>query len=171
MPSSNDFTASNENDHIANFLRQLGEIPWFAQVGKPIQSRSAIQQMSRWDQWPGPEDPRTSELAYHQQALHDEMMDASAPEDQALSELWDTIHATVVTSAAKQVPYHSDEDAWYAPNVAVWHAAWTAGLLGLCRFRKRPVPEELQEQWNWFVQGHWPYGWLGDPPGRKMLVY
>ncbi len=171
MRSSNEFIPADDNHDVTNFVAQLEGIPWFAHVGTPLQSRTAIQRMSRWDQWPGPEDPCTSELPYRQQALHDELMGASAPLNHALSELWDTIQATVLTSAAKNVPYKTNEDAWYGPNVAVWHAAWTAGLVGLCLFLKRPVPEEVQEQWKWFVQGHWPYGWQGGKAERKMLVY
>ncbi len=171
MSLSNEVPPTGENLDLDTFLKQLERIPWFAHVGTPVRSSKAMQGMSSWEDWPGPEDSSATELSHWQQSLHDELLGASYENRDVLTQLWNTIQTTVLTSADKKVPYNPNEDAWYAPNAAVWHAAWAAALVGLCLFLGRPIPKELQEQWNWFVQGHWPYAWLGDSPERTLLVY
>ncbi|MFN3652284.1 MAG: hypothetical protein ACK47B_22120 [Armatimonadota bacterium] len=69
------------------------------------------------------------------------------------------------------MPYDPEQDCFHAPTQAVWHAAWTAGLVALCCFLGQPVPPELASQWHWFSEGHWPCGWVGDFPQGTLLVY
>jgi hypothetical protein len=171
MSTSQDFPLPENNSDLSRFLTQVEHTSWFTQVGTPVRWNNAIHGMSRWEEWPGPGASSTIGLSYWQQALYDEIMSASDEKRGALAELWNTIQSMVLTDAAKAVPYNPNEDAWYAPNAAVWHAAWTAGLVGLHLYLRRSIPKELQEQWNWFAQGHWPYGWLEDFPERTLLVY
>jgi hypothetical protein len=81
------------------------------------------------------------------------------------------IHAAVLRAAASRVPYDPTEDYYHAPNAAVWEAAWTAGLVGLCLQTGRPIPPELREVWSWFARGHWPFGyaWLRDECGPRFV--
>ena len=47
----------------------------------------------------------------------------------------------------------------------------TAGLLGVCRYLEQPLPAELEQQWHWYREGHWPCAWVGDFPNGKLVVY
>jgi hypothetical protein len=85
-----------------------------------------------------------------------------------LSELWDGIHTAVFRAAASRAPDDPERDAWHGPAAAVWQAAWTAGLVGLCLQTGRPIPRELLDQWRWFARGHWPsrYATIRGDDGR-----
>jgi hypothetical protein len=155
---------------LAAFLDQIECIPWFRRVGVPILS-SDVKRISDWSQWPGPEDPSVSQVYEGQQALHDELMDVPKDTRISLEELWETIRKNVFRVAQGAVPYRQGQDSWYAPNAALWHATWTAGLIGLCYFLGREIPPELREQWTWFSAGHWPCAWEGDYPSGRPVVY
>lgn len=100
------------------------------------------------------------------------MKDAGAQRGD-LSALWDRVHAAVFHAASPKVPYDPREDAWHGPTTAVWQAAWTAGLIALCMKTGQRIPSDLQEQWAWFVRGHWPSGYArldtNDEPGPLLL--
>lgn len=160
-----------QNAELASFLRELERIPWFANLGEPISGVHDIERISRWDDWSGPEKSGVDEVCYRQQALYDELLGCGKEGAEQLTQLWESIQRTVLAAAAKNVPYDPSEDTWHGPTLAVWHAAWTAGLIGLCLFLCKPIPAEQQEQWQWFSQGHWPCGWTGDFPDGKFIVY
>jgi len=171
MRTSGELSRSNEDQAVARFITQLEAVSWFAALGKPIQSNVDAEQISNWDDWPGPADRSVCELHSRQQVLFDEIMSASGPYGDSRSELWAAIQGQVVRLASNRVPYDAKKDTWYAPNAAVWHAAWTAGLIGLCLLTRHVVPPELQKQWNWFAEGHWPCAWVGESTSGRMLVY
>jgi len=106
------------------------------------------------------------------QALYDAIMEEAREERAALSELWHRINAVVFGAASSRVPFDPKQDAWHGPTTAVWQAAWTAGLVGLYLRTGRPIPQELLEQWSWFVRGHWPSGYTSRHRGHEaLLVY
>jgi hypothetical protein len=159
---------------IDGFLAQLRGIPWFANLGRPSPEDSAVGRIDRWEDWPGPEEPSVAALHERQQEMYDSIMrEPEIPRDD-LRALWDRIHAVVFESATPRVPYDPDQDSWHGPSAAVWHAAWTAGLVGLYLRSGRPIPPDLQEQWSWFVRGHWPCGSASVVPNERivpLLVY
>ena len=158
---------------VEDFLAQLAAVPWFSNIGRPTPPDAGVKRIFAWEEWPGPEkDPAITELHLQHQALFDAIMVDAGEQRAARAELWDRIHAAVFRAAASRVPYDPKQDAWHGPTMAVWQAAWTAGLVGLCLQSGRPVPPEIQEQWLWFARGHWPSGYdsFSDEPG-PLLVY
>lgn len=144
---------------LARFVANLEAVPWFNSVGQPLPADTTAQQLHRWEDWPGPEEPAILELSERQQALHDELL-ASAPERcRDLETVWERVSEIVIRLGASAVPYDANEDAWHGPTTAVWQASWTAGLVAWCIMLGREIPADLQEQWHWFVLGHWPSGY------------
>jgi hypothetical protein len=156
---------------MEEFLDQLERIPWFSRLGNPLSGDCVHKQIHSWEEWPGPEEESVSAVHLRQQALHDNILAESKQLRPSLEELWKRIDAVVIRVAAPSVPFDANEDAWYAPNVAVWHAAWTAGLVGLYEMSKKPMPANLHAQWNCFTAGHWPFGWKGEFPKGKPIIY
>lgn len=159
---------------LTDFLTQLESIPWFSNIGKPVDAASSVERIYDWNEWPGPNEASIIELSWRQQDLFDALMESAGSERARFSALWESIHGIVFRVAAPKVPYDPQQDAWHAPTMAVWQAAWTAGLVGLCYCAGRPVPEDLAEQWKWFVIGHWPSGYAAIGAERQLgplLVY
>jgi hypothetical protein len=159
---------------VGDFLAQLEAVPWFSSTGRPMPPDLGVERMSAWEDWPGPEEPAIRELSFQHQELYDRIMAEAGDQRAALTELWEAIHAAVFRRASSRVPYDPNQDVWHGPTVAVWQAAWTAGLIGLCLRTGRPVPPKLQEQWSWYARGHWPSGYASlGPDGRlgPLLVY
>jgi len=172
MPAISRPIFSDESPDVATFLAQLEKIAWFGQIGQRLPASDKSHQIFRWEDWPGPEDPSVSSMAYREQALYDELMEVVSPKDkEKASDYWNAVQNTVLRAAGAAVPYNADEDTWYAPNAAVWGAAWTAGLVGLCLLLQHHIPQDQQAQWMYFLQGHWPCAWEGDYPEGNMLVY
>jgi hypothetical protein len=158
----------------SDFLAQLESVPWFSNIGRPTPPDAGVKRISAWEEWPGPKEPGVGELSFRHQDLYDRIMAESGDRRESLTQLWEAIHAAVFRRAASQVPYDPEQDTWHGPTMAVWQAAWTAGLVGLCLQTGRPVPPELQEQWSWYARGHWPAGYASlGPDGRlgPLLVY
>jgi hypothetical protein len=155
-----------------DFLNHLEAIPWFSNLGKPISPPSNVKQISSWDQWPGPEDESGLEIALRHQSLYDAIFSREKDSLSVGEEMWKKIHDIVIRVASQKVPFDVNKDAWHAPNSAVWEAAWTAGLVGVLLFLGQEIPADIEEQWNWFQAGHWPYGLEEDRAGSKrLLVY
>lgn len=159
---------------VARFIEDLEAVSWFKNVGQPLPADTNARQFHRWEDWPGPEEPAIFELSGRQQALHDDLL-ASAPERrEQLEKLWERISEIVIRLGASAVPYDANEDAWHGPTSAVWQASWTAGLLAWCILLGCQVPADLQEQWHWFVLGHWPSGYTvvrADERLGPLLVF
>jgi len=172
MPAISGPTFSDESPDVATFLAQLENIAWFGQIGQRLPASDKSHQIFRWVDWPGPEEPSVFSIHDRQQALYDELTETVPQQDKAAaSEFWNAVQASVLRSASTAVPYDPGQDAWHAPTTAVGHAAWTAGLVGLCLLLQHPIPQDVQAQWNYFLQGHWPCAWEGDYPEGNMLVY
>jgi hypothetical protein len=157
---------------VDDFLAQLDTVPWFSNIGRPTPADAEVGRIHEWEEWPGPEEPTITELSLRHQALFDDIMADAGAQRAALTEVWDRVHDRVFRAAAPKVPYDPQRDAWHGPTTAVWQAAWTAGLVGLCLHTGRSVPPEIQEQWLWFVRGHWPSGY-SSVRGKlgALLVY
>ncbi len=169
MSGDNSSTSHNQNTRLAKFLKALEDIPWFANIGKPLPEGSTCKQIHNWDDWPGPEEPSVAEMDDGEAATYEEL--TQGEDSDQLSELHDRIQKTVVRLAKDKVPYDEEEDTCHAPTAAVWQAGWTAGLIGLCLWMNRPVSPGLAENWNWFLAGHWPCDWEGDYPDGQPTVY
>jgi hypothetical protein len=159
---------------VEKFLKELESVPWFKNIGKPLPEVATARQFCRWEDWPGPEEPAIFELSKRLQSLYDEILARSAERREELTRLWDRVHKIVFTCASPAVPYDPDKDSWHGPTAAVWQAAWTAGLIAWCVLLGCQIPVELQEQWEWFVRGHWPSGyaevWADDRLGPLLVL-
>lgn len=170
MQSSDSHEAQSGNDFgFSDFLKSLEEIPWFEHLGEELPEDSGCRRVYSWDEWRGPEEPSVRRIADAQQSLYDELMPGAEADRKKV--LWDRIHEVVFRAAKLRVSYDDGLDIWHPPNMAVWHAAWTAGLVGMCLFEQRSFPQELETQWNWFKRGHWPCDWKGDMPGGQPIVF
>jgi hypothetical protein len=121
----------------------------------------------------GPEQEQILELSLRQQRLFDSTM-AKAGDLKAAQALWDRIQTTVIRLAATKVPYDPTKDSWHGPKLAVWQAAWAAGLVGLHLWLELPIPTDLSAQWDWFLRGHWPSGYAylsGDGESGPLMVF
>jgi hypothetical protein len=123
----------------------------FFALGSKIDD-ARVRRIHAWHEWPGPEDPLVMEMGDQQQALHD------AKEAELDQEQWNEALRVVVSVANELVPYEEDQDAWYAPNTAVWCAAWTLALEEAHVAKNVPIPLALSAQLHWYEQGHWPCG-------------
>ena len=137
---------------------ELQNIRWFSRVGEPI--AAALPRLASWDEWAGPEDPRVQAIHERQQALHDQIVGV----DPAAETLFLGIRDQVVQWAGSCVEYDPESDAWDPKSLAVWHAGWTAALVACYENRNTEIPRELEEQWYWFREGHWPAAFVSDPP-------
>jgi hypothetical protein len=156
---------------VEQFLFQLERVPWFERLGRPVDSGAGVDSIADWEDWQGPGAPGTLGIALRQQALHDELFASAGERGAEAKQLWDRIHAIVFRDATPRVPYKPDEDCYHAPSQAVWDAAWTAGLVGICLLLNRPIPAELAEQWKWYLAGRWPCAWHGDFPHGRLVIY
>jgi len=139
---------------MPDFIDELDQVPWFAHLFEPT-DESGINTLPDWDAWPGPTDPRVEEIHFRQQEAHDALLAASErPEE--LKAHFDQVHARVIELTRSKVPFDEKADSWHAPTMAVWHAAWTAGLMALYEYCRRAPDPEIEAQWRWFVQGRWP---------------
>jgi hypothetical protein len=157
---------------VEDFLAQLEAVPWFSNIGGTTPPDAGVERIFAWEDWPGPLEPAVDELFLRHQMLFDAIMGDAGEQRAALSALWDGIHAAVFRAATPRVPFDPKQDAWHGPTTAVWQAAWTAGLVGLCLQTGRPIPQDLLHQWAWFARGHWPSGYAavrGDY--GPLLVY
>ena len=82
-----------------------------------------------------------------------------------LEKVWDEIETIVFDVARSKVPYSDEQDAWYAPNAAVWSGGWIAALVVCTLIQQGKIEENkstpeyqwtLGNIWSWFKAGHWP---------------
>jgi len=154
-----------------HFLDDLARVPWFANLGRPISPTSHVRRIFGWDGWPGPEDDAVVKLHSRHQALYESILGDAKDKHLSAEELWKNIHEVVFRVASQKVPYHANRDAWHAPSTAVWQAAWTAGLVGLYHLLEQKVPDDLEEQWQWYREGHWPCALEEGTGNERLVVY
>ena len=154
---------------IDRFLADLELIPWFANIGKSLPAGAAVKQIHDWDEWPGPEEESVNADGEEQQALFDLLMEQGKTKE--LQRVGDQIQTKVLHIVHNRSSYDANEDAWDAPSAAAWHAAWTAGLVGLCLVTGKEIPRNLQTQWDWFLRGRWPCDWYGDIDEGNPIVF
>lgn len=152
-------TQAFNSNSVEDFLAELETIGWFDKIGQSVAETSGVVRIHSWEEWPGPEALAILKMSLSHQALYDSIMSNCDRDQAALRALWDRIHDIVFRTACPKVPFDPRQDAWHGPTTAVWQAAWTAGLIGLCLRAGRPIPPELEKQWEWFVRGHWPSGY------------
>lgn len=131
-------------------LSKLENLPWFQKIGQSLGSN--IVTISSWDEWLG-----FSDLAFEISCRHEQLLKNLNLSLEEKME-WKILFYSIIDNVKAYVPYKEDEDLRhpYAPNVAVWHAAWVFGLIELYRLKKKEIPQELVIQEYWFNVGHWP---------------
>lgn len=139
------------------FIASLPSIRWFSALGS---STTATHRISDWGEWPGPEDENVGAIGSVQEEFYDSFCDSTSLLPPSLQAVWDVVQEHVLDAAKLTIPYDQDQDVWHPPNAAVWQAAYTAGLVALYLATRRPIPEQLKEQWNWFTLGHWPCSYV-----------
>jgi len=137
------------------FSQLIQSIPWFAHIGEPIQG-TALSHMQAWEDWGNPEDSKIAIIHLRQQDLYDAILQDHAAQSAELAAAFDQVVKMVCKLVIKIIPYNKQEDSYYAPNVACYHAGWTAGLVYLCQLTDRELPSDIASQWRWFREGHWP---------------
>jgi hypothetical protein len=159
--------------HVEEFLKSLERLSWFSQLGRWDAQEPADNRLRDWGEWPGPLHPAVDELHRRQQALYHGLLEGAGEERAKLLALWDRIQAVVMRAAGAGVPFDPQQDCYHAPTMAVWQAAWTAGLVGWCMTLGREMPDDLAQQWRWFAEGHWPSGYAWERGGEvgPLVVY
>jgi len=132
------------------FLARLEQIAWFDRIGQPSERDGEVRRISRWEQWPGPEDLGVDAYLRQSQAWYDALTLSAGDRAVAVTDLWKRIHGVVTVQAASHVPYDPDADAWFGPTLCVRDAAWTAGLVGCTILLARSIPSELETIWWWY---------------------
>jgi hypothetical protein len=133
----------------ANALETAKKIQWFVNCGNPLEN--AVSTIGSWDEWIGLEEELVSEIHYKQQSFHDQIVNNETEEAN-----WNNLLTSLVEIIKRHAPFKESEDAWYAPNIAVWQAAWVLALITMFEEKSESVPKELTAQWAWFAKGRWP---------------
>jgi hypothetical protein len=164
---------------LPHFLDELASVRWFANLGKPSPRDPEVFRIHDWLAWPGPEDPGSEMLAaYNQKRKDDLFARVRLPSGFETQAAWDAIHAPALQAAKARVPYDEAGDAWDGPTAAAWCAASCAALVG-CRRLLGGAAEQpasgvmqwtLENEWSWFVAGHWPcmYYWPWGHAGIEV---
>lgn len=152
----------SDDTSVQEFVNSLRGTDWFECIGKPTPDDGSVNRINTWDEWDGSLNTPTEFLHLDHQALYDELMSAEGLDKQRLTLLWDGVQNIVLEVASQTVPYDPKQDYGHGPTLAVWQAGWTAGLVALCLFCKRPIPEHIKTQWAWYARGHWPSGYATD---------
>jgi hypothetical protein len=142
------------NEQTTAFLEDVDRIQWFARVRRPLEG-SATRVLADWTEWPGPSDPLVEAIHVRQQEIHDALLAEFEHPEEAEQEFQRVVNR-VIQIAGGAVPFDEKADAWHAPTSAVWHAAWTAGLVALYQLAGRSPERDIAEQWQWFLGGRWP---------------
>src|SRR4051794_21980377 len=100
--------ATGDEPSFDEFLAQLREIPWFADIGRPIPADFQAGRIGRWEEWPGPEEPSVAILFERHQGLYDSIIEEGGASRDRLLASWNRIHALVFEVAAPRVPYDPD---------------------------------------------------------------
>ena len=130
-------------------LARVGAIRLFSSLGGHVDD-SSVSRILSWEEWPGPEEPRVESIVLTQQALHDKVVH---PADE---QHWSTALDAVAKAISASIPYDATEDAYHAPTMSVWFAAWTFSLEEAFTFSNLAIPRLLTAQIYWYERGHWP---------------
>src|SRR5262249_32223729 len=91
-------------DDLDWFLACLGEVRWCSQVGQPV-ADPTVTQLSNWDDWPGPDDPRVSAVIMPGGEYVEELLASHRRERADLKQLYERVSKGVRAAAAKSVAY------------------------------------------------------------------
>ena len=149
-------TRLSERVRNANLFSSLG-----AEIDDPSVSR-----ILSWEEWPSPEEPLVEAIHYRMQSLHDAIVPGGVGDT-----IWNQALNLTVKSSITLVPYAEGRDAWYAPNIAVWSAAWTFALEEAHIASAVSLPSELLAQLYWYERGHWPCALTSASGGENVQDY
>jgi hypothetical protein len=165
------------------FLALLRNVPWFLNLGKSHSRDRNVARIHSWDQWLGPERGFGDWFGRYPAVVRERMEADHTNQRTDLEAVWLQIESLVMECAIPNVPeYDKKQDAWYGPTTCVWQAGYTAALIGCHLLLKRPLPEPIAQEWDWFADGHWPCDYAEEPhgygdealidvPATKLLVY
>src|SRR5262249_28842370 len=121
---------------IDAFLRQLEQIPWFANLGRLSSRDDEVFRICHWHTWPGPEDPGSSMQAAFHMSWRNSLFEATTDEQASyMKQLEKDIRDITLGITKLRVPYDEDQDVWHGPTAAAWFAAKTAALAGCTLFK------------------------------------
>jgi len=146
---------------IDDFLRSLAQIPWFSELGKPTHCDDLVVRIREWSGWPGPE--ANEVFAQRIQSWYDSLTASASLRKSEMEVLWERVHQIVFEHARATVPFDPSEDAWHGPTIAVWLAAFIAGIIACSLLLGQVIPDEALAQWRWYTAGHWPCGYACEP--------
>jgi len=115
MSRAGQLNHTNKDSSVSEFLSQLSQIPWFENLGQPIDPAAGVPQIGSWDEWPGPEDPGAMEMGDRHQALHDELMSSAGDQATEATNPWNQIKAYLVNSPGQVKGPRTDPSPGYAP--------------------------------------------------------
>jgi hypothetical protein len=139
--------------NIEEFLEKIRLIDWFGRIGNDLDHSHRI---LSWDEWVGPEDISCSPMGLLINEIKESLLDVAAERDLPIEPLMEKVQTEILVEAKKYVPYDENEDAWYAPNTAVWQASWIGALMYISSVLELKVHKDIERQWKWFSDGHWP---------------
>lgn len=156
------------------FEREVARIDWFANVGKDSPWDSGCVRIRNFDDWTGNMDEDNVELLGEQsQEYYDYVLGvAGLSREEELKALFKRIHDLVHSIAGRRLEFDKNVPSDEGSAQCVWCAAWDAGVVACFLALDCELPEDLQEEWAWFVEGHWPcgleYGARGEM--RRLVV-
>lgn len=138
------------------FEASLARIPWFENVGRPLEP--GVARLRSWEEWSGPcsDAVEAVDLSGLRSVLR-----GTGPELDAwhpLMALFQRVAGPVYERCSRKL---GDDPPGADPEVpprfaAASTASWIAALVGLHLACRREPPPELAAQWEWFRRGHWP---------------
>jgi len=132
------------------FSKEFKKLDLFGSIGEDLSED--VPRMLKWEDWLGPENELVSLIHLRQQEFHDSLVG----NDKESKDYWDKLIVLGLNKAVENIPFIEEEDVWYAPNMAAYHAAWTFALMSFYTFKDMVPPKEIEAQWRWFVKGRWP---------------
>lgn len=141
------------------FENSLDTIRWMDNLGSPNDRDAFVDRISEWDSWDGPESAGSDRFNDLSMKWQDEIL--KLIEGRRLEEaehFASRIAEKVFEAVKKTVPYDPELDVWHGPNAAPELAAFCARTIAYYVFANEPIPPLLRDEWQWYVEGHWPCG-------------
>ena len=127
----------------------MENILWFSQVGKETGSS-----LKEWDDWPGPDDSLCEPIGQLTQKYFDDISnDAGISYDEFMVDV-----KYILDDIASKFNFDQSADFYDPRTAAAWEAAWWVGLYNLYTKVSGRVPSQIDEFYQLYKQGCWPYG-------------
>lgn len=138
---------------LQDFLDGLDKVPWFKNVGKPIERRDITQVFSWNEAWACLQNDAWTGASFH------DHIDQAHP-------AW-----TQGYDQAREAVKRSGNDHWFDNETdAALQAGWDAGGAAF-EVASNSEDKSYLGLMEWYRLGHWPCGWDGLYPEGKLVVY